>query len=79
MPFSRYLSDRLREQVRQRARGLCEYCHAIEKWQHTKFTIDHVMPLQKGDDNRFENLALACFHCNHKKSNLVSVFDANLG
>lgn len=23
---------------------LCEYCHALERWQHVQFTVDHVIP-----------------------------------
>jgi hypothetical protein len=37
-----------------------------------RFTIDHIIP---NDDNSVENLALACFHCNRRKSNKTTVFD----
>jgi 5-methylcytosine-specific restriction endonuclease McrA len=39
----------IQEQVRQRARFLCEYCHASEQWQYVSFTVDHVIPLNQGE------------------------------
>jgi len=39
------------------------------------FTIDHVVPLaQEGRDDP-DNLALACFHCNRKKSDRLTASD----
>ncbi|WP_346293525.1 HNH endonuclease signature motif containing protein [Sphaerothrix gracilis] len=76
MSASRYLSEETRQQVRQRAEHLCEYCHASEQWQYVSFTVDHVIPLTKGGSNTLDNLALACFHCNRRKSNKVSTIDA---
>lgn len=54
--------------VRERAHGLCEYCHTAEQWQYVLFTIDHVVPLVVGGTDAPDNLALACFHCNRRKS-----------
>ncbi|MDX2270325.1 MAG: HNH endonuclease signature motif containing protein [Cyanobacteriota bacterium] len=65
----RKIPDRLQEQVRQRARHCCEYCHASEQWQYVSFTVDHVVPVQEGGSDDLGNLALACFHCNRRKSN----------
>ena len=69
---SRKISEETREIVRQRADFLCEYCHTSERWQYVRFTIDHVTPNQ---DDSLENLALACFHCNRRKSDKREVFD----
>jgi HNH endonuclease len=63
----------IQAKVRQRAEFLCEYCHTIEHWQYVRFTIDHILP---NDDDSLENLALACFHCNRRKSNKTDVSDA---
>lgn len=65
----------LRQQVRQRADFLCEYCHTAEQWQYVPFTVDHVVPLSRGGEADFSNLALACFHCNRHKSNQVTAVD----
>jgi hypothetical protein len=69
----------LREQVRQRAEYLCEYCHTSERWQYVRFTLDHVVPLGAGGNEVLENLALACFHCNRRKSNKLTATDPQSG
>lgn len=61
MSTGRYLSEAIRNQVRQRANYLCEYCHASEQWQYVSFTVDHIIPIAQGDSNSLDNLALACF------------------
>lgn len=67
--LSRKISSLIREQVCQRARHLCEYCHTDERWQLVPFTIDHIIPVSQGGNDDLANLALACFHCNRRKSN----------
>ncbi|HFE67476.1 MAG TPA: HNH endonuclease [Chloroflexi bacterium] len=71
----RKIPDTIRQQVRQRANFLCEYCHTAERWQYVPFTVDHVIPLSQGGEDNFSNLALACFHCNRYKSNQVTAVD----
>ncbi|HEX8097576.1 MAG TPA: HNH endonuclease [Pyrinomonadaceae bacterium] len=71
----RKIAADLRERVRRRARDLCEYCHTNERWQYVRFTVDHVIPLADGGEDTFENLALACFHCNRRKSSRLTAFD----
>jgi hypothetical protein len=61
------LSHELRASVRERAGGLCEYCHASEAWQYVEFTIDHVVPIAAMGTSGFSNLALVCFACNRRK------------
>jgi len=67
--------DAVQQQVRQRAKFLCEYCHTSEKWQYVLFTVDHVVPLRAGGADDLSNLALACFHCNRYKSDDVTAVD----
>jgi HNH endonuclease len=69
------LATELREQVRSRAGFLCEYCHTSERWQYVRFTLDHVVPIREGGNDAPENLALACFHCNRRKSNNQTAAD----
>lgn len=69
------IPENLREKVRKRAKYLCEYCHTNERWQYVRFTIDHIVPLNEGGETALENLALACFHCNRRKSNKQTAFD----
>ncbi len=75
MSANRYISEAIQNQVRQRAKFLCEYCHASEQWHYVAFTVDHVIPLNKGGINSRDNLALACFHCNRQKSDKIKVID----
>ena len=65
--------------VRERAAGLCEYCHTQERWQYVRFTIDHVIPLSKEGSDDQANLALACFHCNRRKSDRLRASDPKTG
>jgi HNH endonuclease len=68
-----------REQVRKRAEYLCEYCHTNERWQYVGFTLDHVVPLGEGGNETLDNLALACFRCNRRKSNKQTATDPQSG
>ena len=61
----RKIAPALQAQVRVRAGYLCEYCHTNERWQYVLFTMEHV---SAGGADTLENLALACFHCNRRKS-----------
>lgn len=70
--MARKIAEAVREAVRRRANFLCEYCHTNERWQYVRFTVDHVVP---DGENTPENLALACFHCNRRKSNQTTAND----
>jgi HNH endonuclease len=66
-------------QVRDRAQALCEYCHTAEQWQYVPFTVDHIVPLAQGGTTILENLALACFHYNRRKSIQITAQDPQSG
>lgn len=70
-----WISEQTQATVRQRAKGLCEYCHASEQWQYVQFTIDHIVPLAEGGSSDLNNLALACFHCNRRKGRAQDAID----
>ncbi len=69
------ISEQTQVTVKQRAKGLCEYCHASEQWQYVQFTIDHIVPLAEGGSSDLNNLALACFHCNRRKGRAQDATD----
>ena len=69
----------IRNLIRQRASGLCEYCHTSERWQYVPFTIDHVIPISRGGTDDDDNLALSCFHCNRKKGDKMTAKDPSSG
>ena len=45
----------------------CAYCGLL--LNEASATVDHVLPICAGGDNRKENLVLACHRCNRQKSN----------
>jgi hypothetical protein len=71
---SQWIPAGLRAEVRQRARGRCEYCWVQEEDVWAPHEPDHIIAEQHGGLTAAENLAYACFHCNrHKGTNLASV------
>lgn len=65
-------------QVYERAGGLCEYCHLPAEFFPLTFHVDHITPRQHGGSTEFDNLALACLHCNrHKGPNLAGLDPIN--
>jgi hypothetical protein len=62
-----FLSEILREKVRQRAANRCEYCLSHQDYILGRLQIDHIQPLAKGGLNTEDNLCLACELCNQYK------------
>lgn len=60
------ISESLRQQVLDRAYGLCEYCQTA-KIVVTRMEIDHIIPLSAGGLSTFDNLCLSCPTCNNAK------------
>jgi HNH endonuclease len=65
------LSRLIRQQVRQRANSICEYCHSAEDLSASLFEIDHIHPVSLGGLDDLANLALACQRCNAHHYNFV--------
>lgn len=42
------ISKEVRQQVRERAKYLCEYCHSSEEASAARFEIDHIQPRSLG-------------------------------
>lgn len=58
---------RLKQLVRARAEGRCEYCVSREDFCPDSFVVDHIVPSAKGGDDDLDNLAFACQGCNNRK------------
>ncbi len=71
-----HLSDALRQQVTERARGLCEYCQTAQIIVVT-MEVDHIVPLATGGETQVDNLCLTCRGCNSFKQDFQSGFDAD--
>ena len=69
------MSPELRQQVRERAGGRCEYCRLPDRIELTgPFHIEHVVARQHRGTDDLSNLAWACSRCNrHKGTNLSAV------
>jgi hypothetical protein len=70
---------RLRESVRQRANGFCEYCRIPERLTLAEHEIDHVIALKHGGQTVAENLALSCTICNRYKGSDIASIDPGTG
>jgi 5-methylcytosine-specific restriction endonuclease McrA len=48
----------------------CQYCgrHRAEMRHREFLTRDHVLPVSRGGDNRWENVVTACSACNNRKA-----------
>src|SRR5271167_3226550 len=69
----------LRESVRLRAAGLCEYCHISERFTPAEHEIDHVIAAKHGGQTVAENLALCCTICNRFKGSDIASIDPETG
>jgi hypothetical protein len=69
------ISDAVKKQVIDRAKGICEYCRSQVKYSPNNFEVEHVYPLFLGGTNTLENLALACPQCNGHKSTKTEAID----
>jgi hypothetical protein len=64
----------LQQQIRERAGGLCEYCHLPDTSTTLPFQIDHIIAEKHAGLTILENLAYCCLHCNaFKGPNIAGV------
>jgi len=69
------MSPRIRQRVRARAGGRCEYCR-LPDWVEFSgpFHVEHVIARQHAGLTEIPNLAWACSRCNaHKGTNLTAI------
>jgi hypothetical protein len=77
--MSRIVSERIAEEIRLRAHGLCEYCKLPDALTNIDFEIDHVIARSHRGSDEFGNLAWACFRCNQFKGTNLSSVDPQTG
>jgi len=56
-----------RRNIYQRDQSTCQYCGAQPPRE--EMTIDHIVPRSRGGKSAWENVVLACSHCNTRKGN----------
>jgi hypothetical protein len=73
------VSSALRQEVRRRAEGRCEYCRKPDFLSGLGFHVDHIIPLSHGGITQFHNLAYACLSCNVAKGRDIASIDFESG
>jgi hypothetical protein len=69
------ISPALRKEVRERAKGCCEYCLLPEAQAFFPHEPDHIIAAKHGGETTTGNLALACFDCNRFKGSDIASID----
>jgi hypothetical protein len=70
-----YIPEALRNLVRERAKGCCEYCLINQKYTVKRHEIDHIRAEKHGGRTVASNLCLSCYDCNHNKGSDLSSID----
>ena len=73
--MSRYISDTLKQHIRDDAKAICGYCQTQERIIGSPLEIDHLIPISMGGQTIRSNLWLACSTCNCFKANLIQATD----
>lgn len=72
--MARSLSPALRQRVRTRASGKCEYCLVHQDVSIFSHEVEHIVALRHGGQAVLANLAFACLPCNrHKGADLTAI------
>ena len=72
------VTDSIRQQVFERAKGQCEYCQTQQKLV-VVMQVDHVVPLAAGGATDLDNLCLSCASCNNNKRDFQFGADPETG
>jgi len=71
----RRVTSQQKRRVRERARGLCEYCRSPMQFSTHDFSVEHVVPVHEGGETKLDNLALSCQGCNNFKFTKTKALD----
>lgn len=69
--FKKAIVAYLREQQMIDGELFCALCN--EPLSKAKTSIDHIMPLSKGGEERLENYQLVHIRCNHRKGSKTKI------
>ena len=69
----------IREFLRQRAGGHCEYCRITDRLTLAEQQIDHVIAVKHGGSGVVQNLAFCCTVCNRFKGSYIASIDPESG
>ena len=74
-----YIPTALRQVVRERADGRCEYCLYPQAMSFLVFEVEHIIAEKHGGTTTADNLALACPYCNRFKGTDLGSLDPETG
>lgn len=77
--MSEYIAVKIRNPVKKRANGFCEYCRIPEDFSPQPFCFEHIFPKVSGGKTTAENLAFACQGCNAFKATRTEFEDEIIG
>ena len=77
--MSETITVTLRQLVRERASGRCEYCHVHESDCHLSHEPDHIIAGKHEGPTTLEILAWSCWECNRRKGSDLSSVDLETG
>jgi hypothetical protein len=66
----------LRDQIAERDKGRCSYCHLSQIGQSAVFHVNHVRPKSRGGETEESNLVLQCPYCSLHKSDKIAAIDS---
>lgn len=73
------ISSALKQEVKTRAHGCCEYCQSQSRFSPDPFSVEHITPLAKNGTSESANLAYACQGCNNFKYSHTEAIDLLTG
>jgi hypothetical protein len=59
--------------VIQRDNSACVWCSKPLSATHQEATIEHLVPLSLGGEDKVENMLLACGPCNHSRQSVLAL------
>ena len=77
--MSQRLDAATRAAVIARAARCCEYCGLADDIVLIKHQPDHIIATRHGGQTTLENLAYACYACNHQKGSDIATIDPATG
>lgn len=76
MPTPARKKPNVREVVRTRANGACEYCLSPDVLCPTTYNVEHIQPISGGGIDTVDNMAWACGGCNGRKGKATNAHDS---
>jgi len=74
-----YIPQKLRRQVIERAKEMCEYCLSKSDLLGTDLEVEHIIPESLRGASSLDNLCASCSTCNRHKASKVWVIDQDTG